>query len=230
MKAIVLGGFLGTGKTSVLLQLIDYLMKQPLGSDKSVASDKGDSCGALTQNADATVVGTKVAVVENEIGEVGIDGSVLSGAGFAMRELVSGCICCSLAGELATTIRVLQWQLNPQWLVVEATGLAYPEKVAESVRAGAAQLESLKLVVLVDAARFRNLEAVSPLTDAQLPFADVLVLNKVDLVDTAELDFVRERLRSLNSGAKIIEVTAIQPLPEDFFTLMTTDASSTTNV
>lgn len=222
MKAIVLGGFLGAGKTSILLQLINYLLAQDSNLQQSTEVE-GDGHSRQTIAADYVDTNTKVAIIENEIGQVGIDGATLSGAGVTLRELVSGCICCSLSGELEATVRVLQWQLNPEWLLVEATGLAYPDKTVENVRKGAAHLSSLKLIVLVDAARFRALKTVSPLINAQIIPADLLILNKVDLASDTELDFVRGQLRALNPNAQILEVSALEPLTDDFFKAVTAD-------
>jgi len=198
MNAIILSGFLGAGKTSLLLQLAAYLTATTPG-DKEV----------------------KVAVIENEIGSVSVDGTTLKGQGVEVREIMSGCVCCSLAGELATSIRVMQWQFDPDWLVVEATGLAYPEKAADSVREGAVRLGACTVVVLIDAERFLQLERISPLIAGQPKHADIILLNKVDLVDDEQRNAVRQRLEKINPTATIIEISASQPLAVEVFEEMT---------
>ncbi|MDR3315945.1 MAG: GTP-binding protein [Coriobacteriales bacterium] len=198
MNAIILSGFLGAGKTSLLLQLAAYLTATTPG-DKEV----------------------KVAVIENEIGSVSVDGTTLKGQGVEVREIMSGCVCCSLAGELATSIRVMQWQFDPDWLVVEATGLAYPEKAADSVREGAVRLGTCTVVVLIDAERFLQLERISPLIAGQPKHADIILLNKVDLVDDEQRNAVRQRLEKINPTATIIEISASQPLAVEVFEEMT---------
>lgn len=82
MKILILGGFLGSGKTSVLQQLAEYLVSR----EKEYHSE------------------IKVAIVENEIGAIGIDDKVLKKAGFIVNNLFSGCACCSLTGELVASI------------------------------------------------------------------------------------------------------------------------------
>ncbi|MDR3307334.1 MAG: hypothetical protein LBS58_00320, partial [Coriobacteriales bacterium] len=162
--------------------------------------------------------------VENEIGSVSVDGTTLRGQGVEVREIMSGCVCCSLAGALATSIRIMQWQFDPDWLVVEATGLAYPDKAADAVREGAVQLGLCTVVVLVDAGRFLQLERVSPLVAGQPEHAHIILLNKVDLVDDEQRRAVRLRLEEINPTASIIEITATQPLASTVFEEITRHA------
>ncbi|HBT96045.1 MAG TPA: cobalamin biosynthesis protein P47K [Coriobacteriia bacterium] len=167
----------------------------------------------------------KVAILENEIGEVSVDSSVFSGlagvgaggagGGIQLRELFSGCVCCSLAGELVDAVRDLQATVHPEWLIIEATGLAIPESAADLLRKAITDLEGLLTVVLVDAARFSVLEKISPLIGKQPKTADVLLLNKVDLVDEAVRGQVTSRLREINASASILEVVASEPIAQD---------------
>ena len=101
MRVIILGGFLGSGKTSVLLQLARYLVDNEKNSFSEV----------------------KVAIIENEIGDVGIDDKVIVNQGFSVTNLFAGCACCSLSGELVYNIKTIQKELNPEWLIIEATGI-----------------------------------------------------------------------------------------------------------
>jgi G3E family GTPase len=188
MNVIILSGFLGAGKTSLLLQLAAY----------------------LTQDA-------KVAILENEIGKISVDGTTLKARGIEVRELFSGCVCCTLTGELSDTVRSLQEQIAPDWLIIEATGLAYPDKAAAAVRASATGLGRLRVLVLADAARFLALEKISPLVAGQPESADVILLNKVDLVDEAKKTALRARLHSINATAKVLEVVATEPIPTELW-------------
>jgi len=186
MKAITLSGFLGAGKTSFLLKLCQYLVQR----------------------------GQRVAIIENEVGAVSVDGAILAGEGVSMRELFNGCICCSLANELDYTIRTLQEEQDPDWMIMEATGLAIPEITSVRFASGRVRRYSLQIVVLVDAARFPQLAKVSPLVTRQVENADVLYLNKVDLVDAQAKADVIAQIRELNTHAPLVEIVATEEIED----------------
>ena len=98
MRIIILGGFLGSGKTSVLLQLARYLVDKEKESSAEF----------------------KVAIIENEVGDVGIDDKVLVSEGFSVSNLFAGCACCTLSGELVYSIRNIGKELNPEWLIIDS--------------------------------------------------------------------------------------------------------------
>ena len=106
MKILVLGGFLGSGKTTFLLKLARYL------TDHSAHEGP-----------------TKLAIIENEIGAVGIDSNILGNAGLQTRDLFAGCACCSLREELVTTVREIREQLDPETILIESTGVGIPENI-----------------------------------------------------------------------------------------------------
>ena len=103
MKVLILGGFLGSGKTSLLLQLAYYITGNALNDKKY-----------------------QVVILENEVGEEGIDDKLLRGNGYQVENLFSGCACCTLSGELLSTVSKIEKELQPDWLILETTGLAYP--------------------------------------------------------------------------------------------------------
>ncbi|MDR1422643.1 MAG: hypothetical protein LBI64_07260 [Coriobacteriales bacterium] len=211
MNAIILSGFLGAGKTSFLLQLASHLTRSAQQS-KGESEDDSPAQSGLPSQVTTGAASARVAILENEIGKISVDGAQLKARGIEVRELFSGCVCCTLSGELADTVYELQEALEPDWLIVEATGLAYPDKTAEAVRVRASALERLRIVVLVDAARFLALEKISPLVAGQAACADVLLLNKIDLVDDAKRCAVRARLTELNPKAPIVEIVATEPI------------------
>ena len=189
------------------------------------ASTAEDACAELAAGAataaDSTATAatgtvdsadlTRVAILENEIGEVNIDSSYLTGltpGRFALRELFSGCVCCTLSGELADAVKGLQDAIAPQWLIIETTGLAEPAKAAEKLRRTTSGLGRLLTIVLVDASRFLVLQKIGALVDQQVSGADVLLLNKADLVDAAALADLRARLHDLNPSAPVYETVA----------------------
>lgn len=191
MKILILGGFLGSGKTSVLLQLAEYLV-------------------SLEKEYHAEI---KVAIVENEIGAIGIDDKVLNQAGFNVSNLFSGCACCSLTGELVASIKKIQTELAPQWLIIEATGVAYPGSIRKVI------LDELGLdatiLTIADAKRWQRLvNAMELLVSGQLEDTSIVLLNKVDLVSSAELKQVEHSIINYNQTAEIIPISAKAVIPE----------------
>lgn len=185
MKILLLGGFLGSGKTSVLLPLAKYL------TDHS------------------TYEGTKVAIVENEIGDVSIDGITLRNAGLSVKEMFSGCICCTLGLELLNGLFELEKTQDPEWVIIEATGVACPGNVRESILEAIKTVPVVRTVVLCDAERMQLLlKAISSIAPQQIIDADVLLLNKVDLVDEAALEENERIIRELNPDAPIFRICA----------------------
>ena len=174
----ILTGFLGSGKTTLLNRI-------------------------LTEEH-----GKRIAVIENEFGEVGIDQALVINADEEVFEMSNGCICCTVRGDL---IRVLN-NLNKRrdkfdYVLVETTGLADPGPVAQTffmdddLRADYA-LDGI--VTLVDAAHIEQQLGRSDESTEQIAFADVLVLNKTDLVNDEALDGLESRLRGMNRMARVV--------------------------
>jgi G3E family GTPase len=152
--------------------------------------------------------GRRWAVIVNEIGEIGIDGELIVGSDEELVELSNGCVCCTVRGDLVRTVRTLLARAPPpEGILVETTGLAAPAPVAQTflvdhVLAERTRLDSI--TTLVDA---RNIDA--RLDDSreaveQVAFADQIVLNKTELVDTAGLAAIEQRLKRLNPLAPIV--------------------------
>lgn len=192
MKILILGGFLGSGKTSVLMQLAEYLVSL----EKEYHSE------------------VKVAIVENEIGAIGIDDKVLKKAGFIVNNLFSGCACCSLTGELVASIKKIQTELDPQWLIIEATGVAYPGSIRKVI------LDEVGLdatiLIIADAKRWQRLvNAMELLVSGQLEDTSIVLLNKVDQISSAELKQVEHSILNYNQTAEVIPISAKAVIPED---------------
>ena len=190
MKILLVGGFLGSGKTSFILQLAHYMVEE--------------------MNI------PNIAILENEIGEVSIDDQVLGGAGFEVRTLFSGCVCCSMAGELPIAIEKIQKEIAPEWLIMEATGLAFPSSIqanlelAFGIRA--------RICCLADAKRWdRILRAMEQLVYDQVKGADIILVNKVDLVDEETVEKVIDSVKSINPDANVAAMSAGEKIPEGIF-------------
>ncbi len=170
----ILTGFLGSGKTTLLRHVLDHGLK-----------------------------GKPVAVVMNEIGEVGIDGRVVTGLSNVekMVELSSGCICCTIDDyRFDLAIREIVDTVQPHVIVIESTGLADPEPLAYRVKAAGLGLDAV--ITVVDAANVDRHLAEADVAAAQIAAADFLVVNKLDLVDDRALAALEKRLAKRNPRAE----------------------------
>ena len=173
----ILTGFLGAGKTTLLNRI-------------------------LTENH-----GKRIAVIENEFGEIGIDDALVINAEEEIFEMNNGCVCCTVRGDLIRILGSLLKRKNRfDAILVETTGLANPAPVAQTFFVDEELKEQLKLdgiVTLVDAKHVSLHLDDSDECQDQIAFADVILLNKTDLVDPAELDKLEGRIRQVNTLAKI---------------------------
>jgi len=177
----VLTGFLGAGKTTLLNHI-------------------------LTARH-----GKRIAVIENEFGEIGIDNALVINADEEIFETNNGCICCTVRGDL---IRILGQLLKRRdrfdYILVETTGLADPGPVAQTFFSDEEMKAAFRLdgiVTLVDAKHIPLHLEDAPEAKAQIAFADRILLNKVDLVSSPEVDALERQLRGINAVAKIFRTT-----------------------
>lgn len=174
----LLFGFLGSGKTTLARRLLE-------------CRDPGE----------------KTAVIVNEFGEVGIDGEILKGTSVDVVELTSGCLCCTLKGSLVLAVDELARQRGVERILVEATGLALPgdlvETLAIAVRKGVVEVGPI--VTVVDALRFPKLLAgLGPFYADQVENADIVIVHKTDLVPPEAAFAVAARIREMNTEATIL--------------------------
>ena len=174
----ILTGFLGSGKTTLLNRIL---------SEEH---------------------GKRIAVIENEYGEVGIDQALVINADEEIFEMSNGCICCTVRGDLIRVLGNLMKRRDKfDYVLVETTGLADPGPVAqtffmdEEIRA---EFSLDGIVTLVDAAHIEQQLGRSDESTEQVAFADVLVLNKTDLVNGEALDTLEARLRDMNQMARVV--------------------------
>lgn len=184
MNLIIVGGFLGSGKTSLILSLARFIVEK---EEKK----------------------SNLVIIENEVGEIGIDDKVLKSGGFSVKELFSGCICCQLTADLITTLNDIKEKINPNWVIIETTGLAYPGKIIDSIKKYAKEINKIKTITIVDAERFDELTTVAPiLIETQISEGNVVIINKIDLVTNKEIEQVESRVKYLNKEAVIYKVSA----------------------
>jgi G3E family GTPase len=183
MKLIVIAGFLGSGKTSLLLALARDLVRRR----------------------------HTVAVIENEIGEVGIDGRIVADEGLVVRELFGGCVCCSLSIGVVDTLDALARTVAPDYVLLEPTGIAQPAELATTISQYASSVEDVRILTLVDAERFELLvEVMGPLLEAQVVHADVVAVTKADLVPADQLGQVLAGVQALAPGKPAVAVAVPQ--------------------
>ena len=173
----VLTGYLGAGKTT----LLNRILSEPHGK--------------------------KYAVIVNEFGEIGIDNDLVVGADEEVFEMNNGCICCTVRGDL---IRIIEGLMKRKGrfdaIIVETTGLADPAPVAQTFFVDQEVGEKARLdavVTVADAKWLRDRLRDAPEAKNQIAFADVILLNKTDLVSVAELREVEARIRAINPYATL---------------------------
>ncbi|MCA1993057.1 MAG: GTP-binding protein [Coleofasciculus sp. S288] len=187
MPVTIITGFLGSGKTTLLNHI-------------------------LTNQQ-----GLKTAVLVNEFGEIGIDNELIVTTDENMVELSNGCICCTINNDLAEAVyKILEREDKVDYLVVETTGLADPLPVALTFLGtelrDMTRLDSI--VTVVDCANFSLDLFNSEAAYSQIAYGDIILLNKVDLVDEGDVDALEVRIREMKAGARILRTTNSQvPLP-----------------
>ncbi|MEO7810687.1 MAG: GTP-binding protein, partial [Usitatibacter sp.] len=162
----------------------------------------------------------KTAVIVNEFGEVGIDGDILRGENVDVVELNSGCLCCTLRGSLMLAVEELRDKSGVERVIVEATGVAQPVELLDTLADSSLEsgLEIGPLVTVVDVFKFPKL--VSMLGDFyvdQIENADIVLLNKIDLVTPAQLEEATREIRGLNPGADLIYAEQGRVRPQELF-------------
>ena len=180
----VLTGYLGAGKTTLLNRIL--------------SEDHGK----------------QYAVIVNEFGEIGIDNDLIVDADEEVFEMNNGCICCTVRGDLIRIIEGLMKRRNKfDAIIIETTGLADPAPVAQTffVDDDVAERASLDAIVtVVDAKHVLLRLEDSHEAEEQIAFADIILLNKTDLVSPQELEEVRQRIRLINNQAKMFETVNSQ--------------------
>ena len=181
MQLIVISGFLGSGKTTLLLKLAQAFVDQ----------------------------GRKVAIIENEIGKTGVDGEFLKAEGLSVREIYAGCVCCSLRHDLIHTLLELEREVKPDIVFLEPSGVAGPKQIQHCLCGYGGEIEKQTFVVVADAQRLPIIRDFSiPLIHDGLEIADLVAINKSDLVSNSQLYELERRVREVNPKTDMLCISA----------------------
>ena len=193
MKITQVAGFLGCGKTTLMLQL-----------SRRLANDGQ----------------RKVALVVNEIGEIPVDGKIMEESGMQVKDIGGGCICCEVAATFAKTIYRLYKDFRPDHVLVEPTGVAVPHQVKLASRMGGrdAKISLGPAIVLFDATRpaeLLDMHMLGQLVTTQVKDADIIAVSKVDAVDAAAVQEATANVREINSEAAVLPLSSFIGLGVD---------------
>ncbi|HYA87337.1 MAG TPA: GTP-binding protein [Nitrospirota bacterium] len=187
MKTTVVCGLLGTGKTTFIRNFVKH------GCERTV-------------------------VLVNDFGAAGIDGEIFSAGGIESVELPSGCVCCTLKFDLINTIESIVRQFAPERLVIEPSGVASPSGVLEALES--ACIKTVTVVGIIDAVEFTELlesGMYGSFFEDQICLADIVLVNKTDLVTEASLADTIKRIEHMNPRAvlfRTVHAKIREPLPE----------------
>lgn len=185
-KVDIISGFLGAGKTTFIKKLLAEALS-----------------------------GEKVVLIENEFGEIGIDGGFLKDSGIEVREMNSGCICCSLVGDFASSLKEILTKYTPDRVIIEPSGVG---KLSDVMRAVADVEEELPVagnsaVTLVDVKKAKlYIKNFGEFFNNQVQYAKTIVLSRTDVADQKKIDEAIQLIREINKDATII-TTPLADLP-----------------
>ncbi|RMH04576.1 MAG: GTP-binding protein [Nitrospirae bacterium] len=191
-SALVVSGFLGAGKTTLVRHLLQTAQKN----------------------------GVRLAVISNEFGALGIDQVLLDGAGASgYVELEGGCVCCKLSDELVQTLQRLWETVHPNRVIVETSGVALPfETLLNFWREPVSHwISDCVAVVVVNAEQLYEGRNVAGTFEQQVSSADLLILNKLDLVPPSALNFLERRLREMAPDAPVLRAVQASIDPQVLF-------------
>jgi len=188
MRVILLSGFLGSGKTTFIRHLAGYLV---------VHKEQ------------------RVVIIENEAGEVGIDDRFLAREGFQVKEIYGGCVCCQLTGELTLAVNQIAERFNPDWLIIEASGIARPGTILDTLRKYGKGIDGVLTVVVADTGRWEELSEIMPeLIFAQISEADLVIASKIDEAGEGSLQNLMEKAKEINPRAEVLAASLIKGIEE----------------
>src|ERR1041384_2813543 len=159
----------------------------------------------------------KIAIVMNEFGEIAIDTKVVEGKNVQIAELGGGCVCCSLLGEFEAAVNEIIETIAPERIVVETTGLAEPEALVFNIQEALPQCRLDGVVSVIDADMLIRFPELGHTTRLQIEGADILLLNKIDLIEPGQIEPLETKLREINRNAAIVRTNRCRIDPELLF-------------
>ena len=183
-KIDIISGFLGAGKTTFIKKLLEE-----------------------------AIAGEQVVLIENEFGEIGIDGGFLKDSGIEIREMNSGCICCSLVGDFGRSLEEVLTKYQPDRVIIEPSGVGKLSDVMKAVRDVAANLDVAlnSAVTVVDASKCKMyMKNFGEFFNNQVAYAGTIILSRTDVADVKKVDAAVKMLREANPKAVIVTTPVSQ--------------------
>lgn len=186
MRLLLFSGFLGSGKTTLVIKLAK---------------------AAVTR-------GLRVAILVNEIGEIGIDNQLMRQLDLNVWELLNGCICCTLSADLVTTLQQLDSDYSPDMVIIEPSGAADPRSILQALPYyHGTPLESMQTISVLDPLRLEILvEVITPLITSQIQHADLVLVSKCDQAKPEEVAFAHRVAEANNPAARVLDIGLDTPL------------------
>ena len=178
MRLLLFSGFLGSGKTTIVIKLARFAVER----------------------------GRKVAILVNEIGEVGIDNQLMRQLDMNVWELLNGCICCTLSADLVSTLQQLDADYSPDLVIIEPSGAADPKSILSALPYyKGTPLESMYTISVLDPLRLEMLlEVMTPLIVSQIRHADLILISKCDLAKPEEIEYAHQIAGEYNPNAQVM--------------------------
>ena len=186
VKVDVISGFLGAGKTTLIKRLLSSAFK-----------------------------GEKVVLIENEFGEIGVDGSFLKEAGIEIKEINSGCICCSLVGDFEKSMEEIISKFEPERVIIEPSGVGKLSDIVKAIEKVKADLQLNIIATVADGGKVgMYMKNFGEFYIDQIKQANTIVISKTDKISEAKLQKAVENVRSINATATLI-TTNLESLDHD---------------
>jgi G3E family GTPase len=183
LKVVQIAGFLGSGKTTTIIALSNIIARK----------------------------NKKLAIIVNEIGEIPVDARIINEYGLKVREIGGGCICCELLVNLVYTLEELRKFYNPDIVMIEPSGVAIPSSIDESIKMIKNDIEKGPIIVIFDGERGEELlldDELSKFIKRQLINANIIAINKIDVINEDKIKYYEELLRAINPNAIILKISA----------------------
>jgi len=180
----IITGFLGSGKTTTILSVVDRMIM---------------------------LTGMKIVVIQNDFGKIGIDAKLLKIKGLTVQEMPSGCICCTLGEDFLDTLNTVVENVNPDLIIVEPSGVADPSNILSALKeTKAPPVGKIKTIAILDAVRFKKiLDAFPNPTKTQVGVADCIIINKTDESDQIGVDGILDFLEKQGVSVPVIATSAV---------------------